>query len=136
MKFGKTFDGMRHSRYYGSMSLTKDDLEAIKHLFDISFDERVPKIVRKIVDERGPKIVDEKISKAIYELRLDIGQFSLETTKRFDDLERKLTGQITSLDAKLSGKIDDLSEKLGETTEMADTNRMEVAKIKRKMGMT
>lgn len=118
------------------MSLTKDDLKAIKHLFDTSFDERVP----QIIEERVPRIIDERVPKIIEvyidELRLDIGQFSLETTKRFDDLERKLMGQIDSLDAKLSGKIDDLSEKLEETTDMADTNRTEIAKIKRKMGMT
>ncbi len=110
------------------MSLTKSDLTAIKRLFDTSFDERVP----KVIDERVPRIVqpmldklEERLTHKIDDLTLSVGQFSLETTKRID-----------ALDTKLSGKIDDLSEKLEITTEMADTNRVEIAKIKRKMGFT
>ncbi|HET7060008.1 MAG TPA: hypothetical protein VFH99_01670 [Candidatus Saccharimonadales bacterium] len=138
------------------MSLTKDDLRAIKKLFDTSFDERVPKViderVPKIIDERVPKIINERVPKIIKEivpemidarvqpmlnklekrltdkidqLTLDIGQFSLETTNNFRDLEFRL-----------GNKVDDLDDKLCGTTEMADTNRVEIAKIKRKLKLT
>lgn len=97
-------------------------------MFDASFEERVPQViderVPKIINEIVPQIVESKITAAIDQLKMEIGQFSLETTKRIDDLDRKL-----------SGKIDDLSEKLIETTEMADTNRIEIAKVKRHLGL-
>jgi polyhydroxyalkanoate synthesis regulator phasin len=110
------------------MSLTDDDLKAMKRLFNDSLEKRVP----KIIDEHVPKIVEKYIDN----LKLEVGQFSLETTRRFDDLERRLTGQIESLGAKLSSKIDYLRDDLVETTKMADTNRLEIAKIKRKVGLT
>ena len=114
------------------MSLTTDDLQAIKQLFDESLGANTP----KIIDERVPQIIDQEVPRMIQtqvqpmldklerrvsakvdNLALDVGQFSLETTK------------------KLSDKIDDLGDRLAETTDMADTNRIEIAKVKRKLGM-
>ena len=69
--------------------------------------------------------LEERLTRKIDEITLSVGQFSLETTERID-----------ALDNKLSTKIDDLSEKLEITTEMADTNRVETAKVKRKLGLT
>jgi hypothetical protein len=113
------------------MSLTKSDLSAIKKLFDASFDERVPAIIDRRVQPMLDKL-EERLTHKIDELALNTGQFSLETTQNFNLLGER----IDTLDTKLSEKIDDLSDKWDETTDMADTNRVEVAKIKRKLGLT
>ncbi len=118
------------------MSLTKADLRAIKKLFDVSFDERVPKIIDErvpaIIDERVPKIMqpmldrlEQRLTDKIDQLTLNVGQFSLETTNNFIDLERRL-----------GDRIEVLSDKLTDTVEMCDTNRVEIAKVKRKLGLT
>lgn len=118
-----------------SMSLTKDDLRAVKQLIDSSIDERVP----KIIDERVPGIIDgrvqpmlnklekrlvrkfdRKIDGKVDGLALDIAKFSHETTSRFD---------------KLDSKFENLMEKLASTADMADYNRAETRKLKRKLGL-
>ncbi len=117
--------------YNTRMSLTKEDLNAIKKLFDTSFDERVPKIVQPMLDK-----LEGRLTRKIDDLTLSVGQFSLETTERIDSLDKKLNDKIDAVDAKLSDKIDEVSDKLDDSTEMADTNRVEIAKVKRKLGLT
>lgn len=110
------------------MSLTAADLEAIKKLFDQSFDERVP----RIIDERVPSIIDSRVqpmldrlekrlTRKLDGLTLQVGQFSLETTRNFINL---------------NNKVDDLDDKLVAVAELADANGVETRKIKRKLGWT
>ena len=129
------------------MSLTKTDLRAIKDLIDHSIDERVLNIIDeripKIIDERVPAIIEARVpaiidrqvqpmldkleaclTGKIDQLALDMGQFSLETTNNFIDLEKRL-----------GDRIDTLSDKLALAAEMADTNRVEITKVKRKLGL-
>lgn len=126
-----------------STTLTQDDLMAIKQLIDSSIDERVPNIiddrVPKIIDKQVPGIINKHIPGIVQpmldrlekrlvhkldQLTLYVGQFSLETTNSFIDLEKRL-----------SEKIDVLDDKLTLTTEITDTNRVEITKVKRKLGL-
>lgn len=172
MYSNKTFGRADRQHYYEYMSLTKTDLSAIKKLFDTSLDERVP----RIIDERVPKIVqpmldklEERLTHKIDELTLDVGQFSLETTNNFYDLERRvndkideadlrlgkkidevdtrlgnkidevdhrLGDKIDEVDRKLGDKIDEVGEKVDVANDTSDANRVEVAKMKRKLGLT
>ncbi len=125
-----------------SMSLTADDLKAVKQLIDDSIDERVPKIiderVPKIISERVPAIIasqvpgimdsrvqpmlnklEKRLTRKIDGLRLDVGKFSLETTNNFNKLDKR---------------VDNLSKRLEVVADMADYNRVETRKIKRKLG--
>ena len=101
--------------YDMSMSLTKDDLKAVKQLIDGSIDSRVQPMLNKL-EKRLVRKFDGKIDG----LTLDIAKFSHETTDRFNKLE---------------SKFDDLSEKLASTTDMTDYNRVEIRKLKRKLGL-
>jgi hypothetical protein len=83
-----------------TMSLTKDDLKAIKKLIDDSIDDRVP----RIIDERVPGLVqpmldnlEKRLTSKHYELkgeledfRRQVGKFSLETTNNFIKLHNKI----------------------------------------------
>ena len=120
------------SQYYGTMSLTKQDLDAIKGLIDNSINERIPKIINEqvpaIIDESVPKIVqpildrlEKRLTVKIDQVTLDVGQFSLETTSNF---------------MVLNAHIDDLDDGLAKVVEMADTNRVEIRKIKHKLGLS
>lgn len=93
-------------------------------LFDTSFDERVPRIIDKKVQPMLDRL-EKRLTGKIDQLTLDVGQFSLETTNNFHDLEYRL-----------SDKIDGIGDKLEATTDMADISRVEVAKVKRKLGLT
>ena len=106
-----------------SMSLTKDDLRAVKQLIDSSIDERVPGIIDGRVQPMFNKLeqrLTRKFDGKIDNLRLDVGKFSHETTDRFN---------------KLDSRFDDLSEKLASTADMTDYNRIETRKLKRKLGL-
>lgn len=87
------------------MSLTKDDLQALKKLFDSSIDEHVPRIIDEhvpaIIEGRVPGIIDgrvqpmldkleKRLTDQLDQLTLDVGQFSLETTNNFIDLRARI----------------------------------------------
>lgn len=94
-----------------SMSLTKDDLQAVKQLIDGSIDSRVQPMLNKL---------EKRLVRKINGLTLDVAKFSHETTDRFNKLE---------------SRFDDLSEKLASTADMTDYNRVETRKLKRKLGL-
>ena len=106
-------------------------------------DDRVPRIIDEhvpgIINEHVPAIIDERVPAIIHahvqpmfdkfekrfnckieELTLAVGKFSRETTDNFD---------------RLNGRVDDLSEKLATVADMTDYNRVEIRKIKRKLGL-
>jgi hypothetical protein len=167
MNSGKTFGVPAAARYDESMSLTLADLQAIKKLFDASFNEYVP----KLIDERVPKLVQPMLDKLetcldgkidtlahkIDELTLDVGQFSLETTNNFIDLENRLNqkidevdtrlnekidaidvslnDKIDAVDSKLSAKINQANDTLDVVAKAANGNQIEIIKVKRKLGL-
>ena len=113
------------------MGLTKQDLDAIKGLIDNSIDERLPRIIDErvpaIIDERVPRIVqpmldrlEKRLTVKIDQLTLDVGQFSLETTNNF---------------MALNAHVDDLDDGLAKVVEMTDNNRIEIRKLKHKLGV-
>jgi hypothetical protein len=102
-----------------SMSLTTDDLKAVKRLIDSSIDERVPPIIDARVQPMLDKL-EKRLTRKIDGLRLDVGKFSHETTGRFDEL---------------NGRADDFNQKLASTADMTDYNRVETRKLKRKLGL-
>ena len=91
-----------------SMTLTKDDLQALKQLVDSSIDNRFS----AIIDERVPAIINarvqpmldrleakldkrllykfDELNGKIEDLRRDVGKFSLETTNNFMELRDKI----------------------------------------------
>jgi hypothetical protein len=108
------------------MTLTNDDLKAIKKLIDESITERVPGIVTEIINERVPALIDDRvpaiidervpalvqpiIDKAVDDLRLDSGMAFNKVFDRLDEAqqEREASRQ----------KIDDIAEV---QTKMQDT---------------
>ena len=100
-----------------AMSLTKDDLQAVKQLIDSSIDERVPVIIDARVQPMINKL-EKRLVREIDGLALDVAKFSHETTDHFN---------------KLDSKFDNLSEKLASTADIADYNRVEIRKLKRKL---
>jgi hypothetical protein len=99
-----------------SMSLTQDDLLAVKQLIDSSINERVLGIIDGRVQPMLNKL-EKRLIRKIDGLTLDIGKFSHETTDNFN---------------KLNDRVDRLSEKLASTADMTDYNRVEIRKLKRK----
>lgn len=83
------------------MSLTKQDLAAIKSLIDDSIDSRVPKIVDERIERKVQPMLDilelrltkrltKKIDNKADSLALQVGQFSLETTNNFNKLNKRI----------------------------------------------
>lgn len=103
-----------------TMSLTNRDLQAIRALLDERLDERLPVVVQPMLDG-----LEQRLIAKINDLALDVGQFSLETTANFHDLEHRL-----------GEKIEALNDKMTAVSETADINRMETAKIKCHLGLT
>lgn len=135
------------------MSLTADDLQAIKHLVDASIGERF-KVFAGNDTWSLPEIIDTKITAR---LRTDMPILMKkhmpkiirqEVRPRLDTLEKRLKGRIEGvrldigmyshevtdrLNA-LGAHTEELLEKLENTSEMTDSNRVAIRKINHKLG--
>ena len=77
-----------------SMSLTKDDLQAVKQLIDSSIDERVP----IIINEHVPTMINEHVQPML------------------DRLEDRTFKRLTRLEHRLNERIDETNETLARQT--------------------
>lgn len=113
------------------MSLTQDDLLAIKGLIDTSIDERVPAIINervpRIIDERVPGIIDERVSSIFDERLTDVIENKLpaiiddridqRVLPLFDKLEKRLTHRINQLALDIDELVVDMGQFSLETTQ-------------------
>jgi hypothetical protein len=83
---------LKPGQYDMAMSLTRDDLQAVKQLIDSSIDERVP----KIIDERVPAIIDERVQPML------------------DKLEDRTFKRLSRLEHRLNVRIDETNETLAQ----------------------
>jgi hypothetical protein len=80
------------------MSLTQDDLQAIKQLIDDSIDERVPSIVNETVQTMLDKLEDRTFQR--------ITNLERRLIKRIDDFDENLARRTAAGFAEVHGKID------------------------------
>jgi SMC interacting uncharacterized protein involved in chromosome segregation len=87
--FGIRYLPIRYTSHMkaATMSLTTQDLTAIKEIFDTTFDDRIETKIRPMVHE----IVNDAIDKAVDDLSLSIGQGFNEATERFVRIEADIT---------------------------------------------
>jgi len=85
------------------MSLTKDDLAAIKKLIDGSIDERVP----AIIDERVPAIINERVPTIVQKI------ISAEVEKAVDEIKQHVAAgfeEIHERVIRVEGKVDAIAQ--------------------------
>lgn len=94
------------------MSLTQDDLQAVKQLIDSSIDERVP----RIIDERVPAIIDGRVQLMLDKLEdrtfKRLSRLEDRLIKRINDVDDTLARQTTAGFEEVHDKITDLSVQL------------------------
>jgi uncharacterized iron-regulated protein len=84
-----------------SMSLTKDDLKAVKQLIDDSIDGRVPKIIDGQVQPMLDKLEDRTFKR--------LTRLETRLTERIDDVNDKLAQRTAAGFVEVHDKIDGLS---------------------------
>lgn len=100
-----------------SMSLTKDDLQAIKNIVENAAEDS------KLQTAAGFAEVNEKFAEVH-------GKFA-EVHERIDQLDDKLTKKIDKVDAKIEVKLN----KLENTVRRLDQHDVEISKIKSKLSL-
>lgn len=104
------------------MNLSTTDLKAIKLLLGEALDEKMPGIIDERIDERVPPMLnrlEKRTTIKLDQLTLDVGQFSLETTGNFMDV---------------TAHLDDLDGGLARLSEMTDNSRVELKKLRHRVG--
>lgn len=108
------------------MSLTDDDLKAIKGIIDSSIDERVPAIVQKQIDDNVPAIVQKQISGRVPKIVKTIVSAELELA--VDELRQHVAAGFAGVDDQFSKVYTELDEVHGKLNDIARVQQAEIGR--------